>query len=698
MDSSRKRLELVQSEAAVRKRAKKVISQTRLPDRREPEHESHRQVKQRDLINKLNYINFQDRTFLITFKHYVYDRSVRVAAKPKPCQNETLVCSWEDTDQLDTLRQHYNFDCLLIPDGQQLLQVHPELIRLDMEGAEFKLPESCDEVSARKVVRHLCQGIRIQIIQYGNLFNGNLLDFNAISFRVELEIEKYSASQLINPDALVSVIMSSGEDTIFTGECRLLRHGRRKKNHRYVLEPLRQQIQRFQHKEFRSTRQELNPSPNIYFHHPLTNKLVSLKVLDLSGSGFSVEEDEHSAVLMTGMVISGLTLRFGGNFSIECKAQVVYRKVFDDGHRGNWVKCGLAILDMNQADNVKLLSMLHQADNRYAYVCNDVDPDELWDFFFETGFIYPEKYAYIEANKTRIKETYRRLYSSNNNIARHFICQEKGRILGHMAMVRFYQNTWMIHHHAARKSALNRAGLIVLKQIGSFINDSYRLNSIHLDYVIFYYRPDNKFPSRVFGGATRFIDNKKRSSYDPFAYLHLPVKTDASENLPSDWKLTGVGQEDLMDLESFYEHVSGGLMLKALNIEPNSSPEVELVEEYSRLGFRREKRLFALKHNGLLKAVILANISDIGLNLSNLTNSISFIVLDPEGLSKILFYRAVNEIALQLGLSELTTLVYPTSFVERIHLPCEKIYNMWVMNLKHIDHYFRYIERLMRYV
>jgi hypothetical protein len=77
--------------------------------------------------------------------------------------------------------------------------------------------------------------------------------------------------------------------------------------------------------------------------------------------------------------------------------------------------------------------------------------DALWNFFFDTGFIYPEKYAFFQANKEAIKKTYERLYSQSPHVARHFICQEKGAILGHMAMVRFYENSWLIHHHAATR-------------------------------------------------------------------------------------------------------------------------------------------------------------------------------------------------------------------------------------------------------
>jgi hypothetical protein len=655
-------------------------------------------LRREHLINKLNYINFQDGTILVNLKHSKYKRPLMLHAKPLPCQDEHVVCLWLEPGDIGQKLRAYEFESFFVIDGKKMLSVEPLSVEFNENGVSFCLPETCYEVGSRHMIRHPCQGIGVQMIQNGSLFRGQLLDCNAVSFRVELQADGHPSFQWINPDARVSAILSDGTETLFTGECRIVRHGRGQKTRRYVLEPLKTQIQRFQQKEFRSTRQELNPSPDIYFQHPLTKKMVSLKVVDLSGSGFSVEEDEPSAVLMTGMIIPEVELRFAENFSLTCKAQVVYRKALDAGHRGIWIKCGLAILDMKLADNVRLLSLLHQADNRYAYVCNDVDMDELWDFFFESGFIYPEKYAYIEANKRRIKDTYRKLYTGNANIARHFIYQEKGHILGHMAMVRFYENAWLIHHHAARKSALNKAGLIVLKQIGRFINDSYRLNSIHLDYVVFYYRPNNKFPSRVFGGAARFINHSKRCSSDPFAYLHLPLAALPSPSLPAGWELAPAGREDFLDLECFYEHNSGGLMLKALNIEPDSGDEQELQAEFARLGFKREKQLFALKCKGVLKAMLLVNISDIGLNLSNLTNCISGIVLDPEDLSQAIFFHALAALADKMALESLTLLIFPVAFADRIQLPCEKVYNMWIMNIQHIDHYFRYLKRLMRFV
>ncbi len=650
------------------------------------------------LVNKLNFINFSNRTVWLKFKHTRFDRTITVKLKPLPCQGERLDLQWSQEDGPVNRLKSFVFDSLLIPDGQKLIRAEATIISMNQTGISLYLPETCHQISDRKMRRYTGCNVDVQMVQSSSLFRGRLLDFNAITFRVEVEAGAQQTFEWINPESSVSVILSGGSDTYYSGECKILRYSRCNANMHYVLKPISRAIHRYRKKEFRSERLEINPSPDIYFTHPLTRKPSSLKVVDLSGSGFSVEEDKLNAQLLAGLTIPEVEVRFSGTISVNCKAQVVYRRVCNEGKKGDWVKCGLAIIDMDTENNLKLLSLLHQASNRYAYICNKVDLDALWGFFFESGFIYPDKYAYIEANKERIKNVYEKLYTQSPSIARHFIYQEKGNILGHMAMVRFYEDAWLIHHHAAKKSALNKAGLIVLKQIGHFINDSYRLNSIHLKHVMMYFRPNNRFPSRVFGGACQHINDPKCCSVDAFAYVHLPVVPGPAAAIAGPWELNPAQPEDLAELQDIYEYDSGGLMLKALGLDPDRIGGTSLEEEYRRLGFKKEKHLFALKAESQLKAIILVNITDFGFNLSNLTNCIKFIVVDPEKLTGDIFKKVVFKLNEQFPFEELTVLVNPVSFAEAIQLPYEKIYNMWIMNTRFSDPYFRYLKRLLKHI
>ena len=693
----KKTFQILDTNMEVTVQEKEVISQAKQQSIESSNNKTGKQFSKKYLVNKLNFTNFQDGTILINFKHNKYDLTISFHARPKPCLGNQLDCLWVETDEINEKLHSYKFNNFLVIDGAKLLSVTPEVFSMNDEGISFTLPETCYEISSRKVARHSCKGIIVQFIQSSSFFYGSLIDFNAVSFCVELTTVPPQTFRWLDNNLTVNIIFSDKTETLYAGECKISRNTREHKTRKYVLKPIKSQIQRYQHKDHRSTRQEIVPSPDIIFRHPFTKNLVSLKVIDISGSGFSVEEEENSAVLLPGMIIPELELNFAERSTIKCKAQVLYRQISYGDQRGVRIKCGIAILDMPLEDNMKLLSFLHQKEESNSYVCNRVDMDALWDFFFESGFIYPSKYEFIQKNKRAIKDTYEKLYTQHPTIARHFINQDKGYILGHMAMIRFYENTWLIHHHAARSSLSRKAGLKVLEQIGRFGNDSHRLYSLHMDFLMCYYRNDNKFPSRVFGGVARHIKNPKKCSIDDFAYFHYKNISGIKHRLSKPWQLAEIRRDDLLELENFYKSTSGGLMIDALNLNPDTIDLDELSKAYQKLGFKRERLIFSLKKSNDLKAIIIVNISDIGLNLSDLTSCIKFIILDSSDLPREVLHETFLLLTETMKRKEIPVLLYPVSYAEKNLMSYEKLYTMWIMNLQYTDSYFRYIDRLLRF-
>ena len=653
-----------------------------------------KEIRKKYLINKLNYINFQDGTVLVSFKHTKYGHTVSNRAKPQPCLGEEVKCLWVESDNITQRLSSYKFQEIIIPNGKKIISVKSDEIHIDDTGIRLVLPDTCWEVSPRKMRRHYCKGIKVQLIQNSASFYGSLIDFSTASFRIEIAENPPQTFQWIDSENSVNLIFSNDSGILYSGECRILKQTDGHKTRSYVLEPTRYHIKRFKPKEFRSVRQKLVPSPNIIFKHPFTGKMVNFKVIDLSGSGFSAEEDRNCTVLLPGMIIPEMELIFASNFSVQCRAQVVYRQLMEDEEDKIWVKCGMAILDMSIEDHGSLLALLHQAENDHSYVCNRVNMDDLWDFFFESGFIYPAKYAFLEANKEKIKSIYEKLYTQNQKIARHFIYQEKGRIQGHVAMVRFYENAWLIHHHAARHPGIKRSGVAVLDQVGRFSNASHSLYSLHMDYLFCYFRPENKFPNRVFGGVAKEIKNLKASSLNTFAYFHYQKGPDRELHFPEPWMLIETEAEDLIELERYYEHKSGGLMLDAMDLKSLMMGYDDLSKEYRQLGFRKEKYLFSLKADVHLKAIFMANISDVGLNMSDLTNCINVFVLDSNGLSKNLLYLALSFISEKFEQAEIPVMIYPVSYTEIQSIPYEKLYRLWVLNTQYGDQYFKSLKGL----
>jgi hypothetical protein len=350
---------------------------------------------------------------------------------------------------------------------------------------------------------------------------------------------------------------------------------------------------------------------------------------------------------------------------------------------------------MDIHEHVKLMSILHQAADKNSYVCTDVDMNALWDFFFETGFIYPEKYAYFQANKEQIKKTYGKLYGQNPHIARHFIFQERGMILGHMAMVRFYEDSWLIHHHAARKSVSMKAGLTVLNQVGQYLNELQNLYFARLHFVYCYFRPENRFPNRVFGDFARQLNDPRGCSLDKFAYLHYRRKEVDDDTMPEPWELTKATPFDFNELRGFYAFVSGGLMIDAFDLQQDLACRDEVAKEYQKLGFKKDKHFYALRREGILKALVMVNCTDAGFNMANLTNCATFIALD-EAIPANIVELTLGQVSGLYEGEEMPALIYPFSFVEEQSIQYEKVYLLWILDLQYSDDYFRFCDGLFK--
>ncbi len=652
-------------------------------------------VNLKSLINKINYIHFLDGTITATFRHKRYGTQLSLLVKPHPCTDKELICSWETNDELLKKLQSHQFEHLLVSDGTKTLLVKPSLVQINGDVLFFTLPPECSELHSRKTRRHRCVEVEAQLIQNGSSFHGSLIEFSTTALQIRVHANPPQTFQWLNPEAPAALILSRQGETIYSTEGIILKQSCGQHMRSIILSPISDRIYKFKPKKYRSNRQRLIPSPSINFQHPLTGKTINLDVDDVSGSGLSATEHVRDSVLLPGLIIPNLALTFANSDSIQCKAQIVYRIQAEGAGKENTVRCGIAFLDIRTEEQSRLLAMLYQADNKHSYLSNRVDLDALWKFFFDSGFIYPQKYLHLETNKTAFETTYRKLYEEKPNIARHFIHQANGTIHAHMSMIRFYRNSWLIHHHAATKTETRKGGLSVLSQISRYANEAHNLYSAHLDFVFCYFRPNNRFPRRVFGGVAEYIDNPKGCSVDSFSYFHFKRSFSNHWNISQQWSFNRANTEDLQELKRFLEHSSGGLMVPALDLDAAPQSESDLFEEYESLGMKRERHLFSIKVKGILKAVVILNVSEIFLNMSDLTNCFKVIVIDQENLTRDILFMMLSMLCIKFDMDNIPALIYPTEFSEKVNIEVEKTYNLWILNLQHLDSYFDYCSKII---
>ena len=451
-------------------------------------------------------------------------------------------------------------------------------------------------------------------------------------------------------------------------------------------------MRRFKKKNFRNFRQELIPSPVLEFDHPFMDRYVQLEISDISTCGFTVYEDASERVLLPGMVIPQLKIAFPGGMQLECDVQIIYCIKGENKK----IRSGIAVLDMNHDTYTRLANILVNAKDPHAHISGKLDLAELWEFFFATGFIYPQKYGLICHHREAFKKTYQTLYQENPEIAISFTYQKNGRIYGHMSMVKGYERSWMIHHHAARAKDDKNAGIVVLKQIMQYFNDIYRLPSAKMDYVFCYYRPENKFPDRVFGGVAKSLNNARVCSMDLFSY-RLYATASKKIQLPSGWSLEESTKSHFQELRRFYSQNSGGLLLDMLNLEHSQSGAESTQNLYRQAGLVRRWKFYSLTRNGVVKAVFLVNQADLGLNLSELLNGIKAIIIDPDNLPATIFSIAIHKLAFIYPTERIPTLIYPSNYLDVLDDDGgEKKYMLWIYDVRDIDPFIEYLERKLR--
>jgi len=651
----------------------------------QPSQSAGKKIAQKKLINTINHIHFTEGRVWVHLRDPHYEEDLFVRAHPEPCTGKTITCRWPANNTA-------NFEChsllnLIIDDGMLAILVPIKLSEVDENYFTIDVPNTSYLLEKRTARRFPCHGVTAELNQSGFMASGRLLDFSPLAFRIKVTPSFGGSFHWLNPDETLVVSLYHDQQIVFSGSCRFINQTGNMSVKEIVVTPLVDQFKRFRGRKIRSPRTRLTPSSSISFDHPFFGEMVQRDLYDISVTGFSVHERDGECVLVPGMIVHKLNINYSGTMTIPCTAQVIYRQKEKNGV----FRCGLVILDMDIVNYGKLSNILGNVVDSHVHVSDEINMDALWKFFFETGFIYPKKYNLIYPYKDNLKETYRKLYQGNTEVAAHMTYQRNGQIYGHVSMVKAYERSWMVHHLAAMPVSGTRkhTGVPLLKQIIHYFEGFYRLPAFQMDYWICYYRPSTRFMDLFFGDFVRHLKNPQACSLDIFAYKDHPT-TPPRENLPDEWLLREYSDTDAPELEQFYRNHSGGLLLNVLCPEYQNDETLE--ETYKRHGLVRKTKIYSLLHMQKLKAVLVVNQSDLGLNLSELLNGIKIIITDPVSMPWNVLSSAVSGLTDIYDINKIPLLIYPHSYLKDKDISYEKEYIMFTMDMQHGKEFLDYLK------
>jgi hypothetical protein len=638
---------------------------------------SGQRITKKKLINLINAVHYSKQPLLITFFQPANDFCITAKALPGPTAGDTTELLWVKDHNFSLSLLSFDILKITVTVGHKSCVFVPESYQLTDQGIQLVLPDFAVDDGARQHQRFSCQsGLYATLTQNGVAFPGCLLDYSPHGIMIDLMPDSSWQTTWLSSNSPATMTVTKNNRNIYSGTVSV---SKKRGSNRYIIQPENESYSRYAPKKNRTRRQSVAPLPEARFTHPITGKESTLKISNIGSLGFSVEEHLEKSTLIPGLIIPDLIIYIAGNEMFSALVQVIYRHQAEE--KPESVRFGLIILSMSHNDHLKLSQLIQHTRNEKSYINKPINPDDLFDFFFQSGFIYPGKYAEIAAHKKEYERIYQILYKQNNEIFRHFVYQVPGQIHGHMSMLNLYSKTWLSQHHAALQK--DRAGLHVLRALSDYINDSYQLETTNIRYILAYYRPTNKFPRRFFGEFAERTQDKTKVSLDNFAYFSNSEAFYTKDHLWDQWTLEPVSPLDIQQFTAFYMKHSGGLLPEALDLTVERYASSEMDNRYSEAGLCRTRRVFSLRHQGNLYALVDYQSSSRGLNLSELSNATTFFFLQcPDPTSGASVVRAVVSFFIdKLKKEHHPVMFYPEASASHLRFIPEKTYTLWILNL-----------------
>jgi hypothetical protein len=264
--------------------------------------------------------------------------------------------------------------------------------------------------------------------------------------------------------------------------------------------------------------------------------------------------------------------------------------------------------DQEIVDKLPRLSELHEA---YGVQVNSISVSELFALYERTGFVYPDKAARLTPHIEQVRENWRRMLRGGESLLYVLTAGDEERGRASLAVWRTTHNGWMSQHlvsesnpYASRAVMLDAAAGSILKGVDESAQN--------------WFRPENRFPTRVFGSMVQTI-GESLSSVQRHAYFSLPKRM----SLPSAGgvRIVAYNSSQKEALSAIASAARGRIYVAAEEL--TGDVEFEAIDElYRRVGLRRTRRVW-LAYRGNKEEPIGAAIAyrgPLGLNFSYLEN------------------------------------------------------------------------------
>ncbi len=268
-------------------------------------------------------------------------------------------------------------------------------------------------------------------------------------------------------------------------------------------------------------------------------------------------------------------------------------------------------LDAQDQEIVNKLPRLSELHAAYGVQVNTVDIDDLFDLYERTGFLYPEKAARLLPHLDRVKENWRRMLRAEESLLYVLTAGDKQRGRAALAVWRTTRHGWTYQHLVSENNPYASRAVMLAAEAESILKGSDESAQN-------WYRPENRFPARVFGSMIQTIGGSL-SSAQRHAYFALPRNL----SLPLDPGIRIAAYEPSRngDLCAIASLTRGHVYVAAEELT-GDVPFKSLDGLYRRVGLRRTRHVWLAYRKGKDEVIgaVIAYRGPLGLNFSYLEN------------------------------------------------------------------------------
>jgi hypothetical protein len=270
-------------------------------------------------------------------------------------------------------------------------------------------------------------------------------------------------------------------------------------------------------------------------------------------------------------------------------------------------------MSLNQADQefTERLPQLPDVYGSYGVDLNALSVTEIFALYERTGFLYPDKAARLFPHLAQVRENWRRMLQAGDSLLYVLTTGDHKKGQASLAVWRASENGWMSQHLVSEDNPFaSRA--VLLAAAAARIRKGCDVSAQN------WFRPENRFPARVFGSMVKTI-GESLSSVQRHAYFGLPrTLTLAKDERIRVVPYSSSHKEALLEIASA---ARGRIYVIAEELEKDA--EFKAVDHvYRRVGLRRTRQIWLAYRANKEEAMgaVLAYRGPLGVNFSYLEN------------------------------------------------------------------------------